>query len=62
MTNDNSEHKKAKGVNENVVVTIIHNENEGALLNKKCFRYWLNEIQIKDDGMETYEINKISLS
>ena len=36
LVNDNSEYKKAKGVNRNVVVTISHNEYKDILLNKKC--------------------------
>ena len=36
LVNDNSEHKKAKGVTRNVVATISHNEYKGVLLNKKC--------------------------
>ena len=33
---DNSEHKKAKGMNQNVVTTICHDEYKDVLLNKKC--------------------------
>ena len=36
---DNNEHKKTKGVNENVVATISHNEYKVVLLNKKCIRH-----------------------
>ena len=32
---DSSEHKKAKGVNKNVVTTISHNEYKDILLNNK---------------------------
>ena len=39
LVDDNSEHKKAKGVNKNVVATIIHNEYKDVLLNKKCLRH-----------------------
>ena len=46
LINDNSEDKKAKDVNRNVVATISDNEYEDVLLNKKG----------------TCEINKISLS
>ena len=34
LVNDNSEHKKAKGVYRNVAATISHNEHKGLLLNK----------------------------
>ena len=33
---DNSEHKKAKVEDRNVLVTISHNEYKDILLNKKC--------------------------
>ena len=62
LVNDNSEHKKAKGVNRNVVATISHNEYKNVLLNKKCLRHSINMIQSKDNKMETYKIYKISLS
>ena len=62
LVNDNSEHKKAKGVNRNVVATISHNEYKDVLLNKKCLRHSMNRIQSKDHRIGTYEINKISLS
>ena len=55
----NNEHKKAKGVNKNVVATISHNKYEDVLLNKKCLRHSMNMIQSKDHKIGTY---KISLS
>ena len=48
LVEDSSEHKKAKGVNRNVVATISHNEYKDVLLNKKCLRYSINRIQSKD--------------
>ena len=62
LVDDNSEHKKAKGVNRNVVATISHNEYQDVLLNKKCLRHSMNRIQSKDHRIGTYEISKISLS
>ena len=62
MVDDNSEHKKSKSVNKNVVATISHNEYKDVLLNKKSLRHSMNRIQSKDHRIETYEINKISLS
>ena len=59
---DNSEHKKAKGLNKNVVATIIHNEYKDILLNNKCIRHSMNRILSKDHRISTCEINKISLS
>ena len=41
-------HKKAKGVNKNIVATISHSENKDDLLNKKCLRHSVNRIQSKD--------------
>ena len=58
---DNSEHKKAKGVNKSVVATISHNEYKDFLLNKKCLRHSMNRIQSKDHRTGTYEIKKVSL-
>ena len=59
---DNNEHKKAKGVNKNVVATRSHNEYKDVLLNNKCIRHLINRIQTKDHRIGTYEINEISLS
>ena len=47
LANDNSEHKKAKVVNRNVVAAISHNEYKDVLLNKKCLRHSINRIQSK---------------
>ena len=62
LVDDNSEHKKANGLNKNVVATISHNEYKDVLLNKKCLRHSMNRIQSKDHKAGTYETNKISLS
>ena len=62
LVDDNSEHKKAKGVNKNIAVTITHNEYKDVLLNKKCLRHSMDRIQSKNHRIGTYEINKISLS
>ena len=62
LVDDNSNHKKAKGVNKNVVATISHNKYKDVLLNKKWLRHLMNMIQSKDHKIGTYEINKISLS
>ena len=40
---DNSEHKKAKGVNRNVVAVITYNEYKDVLFNQ-CLRYSMNRI------------------
>ena len=42
LVDDNSEHKKTKVVNTNVVVTISRNKYKDVLLNKKCLRYSMN--------------------
>ena len=62
LVDDNSEHKRAKGVNKNVVATISNKEYKDILLNKKYLRHSMNRIQSKDHKIGTYEINKISLS
>ena len=55
---DNSEHKKAKGVNKNVVSTINHTEYKDFSLNNNCIRHSMNSIQNKDDIIGTYEIKR----
>ena len=57
-----SKHKKKKGVNENVVATIVHNEYTDILLNQNCLRNSINNIQSKDHRIGPYEINQISFS
>ena len=61
LVEDNS-HRKAKGVNRNVVATISHNEHKDVLLGNKCIRHSMNRIQSKNHLIGTYEINKIYLS
>ena len=60
LVDDSSEHKKAKGVNKNVVATISHSEYKDVLLNNKCLRHSMSRIQNKNHKIGTYEINKIS--
>ena len=62
LVNDNSEHKKGKGVNRNVVATISHSEYKDVLLNKKCVKNSTSRIQSKHHRIGTYEINEIFLS
>ena len=54
LVDDNSQNKKAKDVNRNVV-------EKDVLLNNKFLRHSIHRIQIKDHRMRTYEINKILL-
>ena len=58
----NSDPKKAKRVNRNVVATISHNEYKDVLLNKKCVKNSTTRIQSKHHRIGTYEINLIFLS
>ena len=44
LVDGHSEHKKAKGVNINIVATISHNEYKDVLLNKKYLRHSMNRI------------------
>ena len=55
---DNSEHKKARGVNRNVVETKSHNDYNDVLLNNKCMRLSMNRIQNNRHRIGTYEISK----
>ena len=48
FVDENSKHKKAKGVNRNAAATISHNEYKDVLLNNKCLRHSMNKIQSKD--------------
>ena len=55
---DSSEHKKPKGVNKNVVATIIHGEYKDVLLKKKkCLGHLMNRIQNKNHRIGTYQQN-----
>ena len=60
LEDDNSEHKKAKGVSRNVVAAISHNEFKDVLLNNKCLRHSMNRIESKNHKIATNELNKIS--
>ena len=53
LVDDNSEYKKAKGLNKNVVKKRTHSENKDMLLNKKCLRYLMNRIQSEDHKIGT---------
>ena len=54
LVNDNSEHKKSKSMNKNIVARISHNDYKDVLLINKCLRHWMNRIQSKDQRMKTY--------
>ena len=56
LVDDNNEHKKAKGVNKNVVGKTTHNEYQDLLLNKRCTRHSMNSIQSKDHIIKMYEM------
>ena len=62
MVKDNSEHKKGKGVNRNIISAINHNKYKHVLLNNKYLRHSKDIIQSEDRGIETYETKQISLS
>ena len=62
LVNDSSDHKKAKSVNKNVVVTISFNEYKNVLCNQKCLRHLMKRTQSNNHRIGTYEINKIVLS
>ena len=56
LVDDNSKHKKSKSVNENVVVTVNHNEYKDFFLNNKRLGHLMNMIQSKNLRIKTYEI------
>ena len=62
FADDNSGHKKGKALNRNGVATRSHSEYKDLYLNNKCIRHSVNRFQSKNHRIETYEINKISLS
>ena len=45
LLDNNSEYKKAKGVNGNVVLRSIHKEYKASLLHNKCLKHSMNIIQ-----------------
>ena len=57
FSDDNSEHSKARDVNENVVAEINHNEYQDILLKKKCLKHSINRTKSKDYGIGIYESN-----
>ena len=61
LVDDNSEHKKARGVNRSVIATMSHTEYKDVSLNNKCLRHSMSRNQRKDYRIGTYENNKISL-
>ena len=54
LVDNNTEHKKAKGMNRNVDATISHNEYKDVFLNNKCIRHSVNRIQSKGHRIGTY--------
>ena len=44
LVDDNSDHRKTKGVNKNVVATISHNEYKDVLLDKNCLKHSMNSV------------------
>ena len=58
LVNDDSEHKKAKGLNKSTIEKIGHRECKYVLLNKKCLRHSIIRIQSKIYKIETYETKK----
>ena len=53
LVDNNTEHKKAKDVNRNVVATLSQNEFKDVLLNNKCLRHSMNRNQSKDHRIGT---------
>ena len=59
LVDDNSERKKAKGINKTFVITISHNIYKDVLVKRKCLRHSINRIQRNDHRIGTYEIKKV---
>ena len=47
LIDGNSEHKKAKYVNKNLIKKITRSEYKDVLLHKKCLRHSMNRVQRK---------------
>ena len=58
LADDSIDHKKAKGVNNNVAAAISQNEYKDVLQNKKCLRHSMSRIKSKNQRIRTYEIIK----
>ena len=58
---DSGDHRKAKGMDKNIVERISHSEYKDVWQNRKYLRHSMNRIQSEDRRKETYEINKSSL-
>ena len=58
---DNSEHRRAKGMNKKVVATISHNEYKDVLFNNKFVGHTIIRIESKNHRIGTYEIKKTSM-
>jgi len=57
------EHKKAKGVKKNVVKKEIrHNDYKNVLFNNKTMHHQMNTIRSESHQINSYHINKVSLS
>ena len=57
---ENNEHKKAKGVNKNVVAIISRNEYKDALLSKKCISHSMNRIWSSDHRIRAMQSTKFN--
>ena len=58
---DNEEIKKAKGVNENVVKSIIHKEHVDVLCSKGLIRHKMKKIHSELHKIGTYSVSKFYL-
>ena len=57
MIDDNSEHRKAKGVNKNYCCNNKSRWIQRCFDNKQCLANAINRVQNKDHRIGTYEIN-----
>ena len=47
LVDDNSEPKKAKNMNRNIVATITHNVYKEALLSNRCMKHSIIELKVR---------------
>ena len=63
VKNNQTGGKTAKGIKKNIIKNVIKHENyKDTLLNNKQMNHKMKTIRSKNHQLESYEINKVSLS
>ena len=62
ITEDNHDSKKAKGINKNIVDDELNYEDyKNVLLIRSYMKHEMKRIQSKNDNIDSYRVNKMSL-